>query len=48
MEVEKVIIFSVLVSANVVVWYEAFGIGFLCVMAIIIACMILFPRRWKK
>ena len=48
MKIEKVIVFSALVSANVIVWYEAFGIEFLCVVAIIIACIVFFPRRWKK
>lgn len=48
MDLRKVIIFSVLISANVVVWYEVFGIGFLCGVAIIIACIVLFPKRRGK
>ena len=48
MKLEKVIIFSILVSANMIVWYEVLGLKFLFGMAVVIACIVLFPKRRKK
>ena len=47
-KVEKVILFSILVSANLIVWTEILGIEFLYVVIIVTCYIAFFPRRWKK
>ncbi|MCQ9206840.1 MAG: hypothetical protein NG740_03035 [Omnitrophica bacterium] len=45
MNIAKVIVISAAVSANVVIWYEIFGVGFLVALGLAIAVVVLFSRR---
>ena len=47
MNIWKVIVISAAVSANVVVWYEVFGLRFLVALGLVIAVVVLIPRRGK-
>jgi len=42
----KIIIFSTLISLNIVIWYEIFGLPFLLLLGIAITGIVLF--LWKK
>jgi len=44
MDIRKVLVFSTLIAMNVIVWYEAFGLGFLIALGAIIACVVAFSR----
>ena len=44
MNIQKVIVISSIVSANVVVWYEVFGMSFLIVLGAIGVCLVVFLR----
>ena len=46
MNIWKVIIVSAIVSANITIGYEVFGIGFLIGLGVIIACVVAFS--WGK
>ena len=47
MNIWKVIVISAAVSANVVIWYEIFGLGFMVALGLVIAVIVLIPRRGK-
>ena len=44
MQLQKVLIFSALISANVVVWYEVAGTAFLLVLGAVCAGIILLTQ----
>ena len=48
MDIWKIVIISAVVSANMIVWYEILGFKFLFGVAIVIACIVLFPKRRGK
>ncbi len=41
----KIIIFSSLVSANLIIWYEVLGIKFLFVLILFITVLVLLPSK---
>jgi hypothetical protein len=45
MDIRKVIIVSALVAANVLVWHEVFGLGFLVALGLGIVVLLLFRRE---
>ncbi|MBL7068810.1 MAG: hypothetical protein ISS34_03025 [Candidatus Omnitrophica bacterium] len=45
MNIGKVIVFSILVSANMIVWYEVFGVEFLYGVVVIMAYLALGPYK---
>ncbi len=45
MNIAKVIVFSILVSANMIVWYEALGVEFVVGVAIFTAYLALWPYK---
>lgn len=45
MNVTKVVIFSALVSINVLIWYEVLGIGFLVLMGVLLGVLVVFIWR---
>ena len=47
MDVRKVILFSALVSANAIVWYEALGMKFLWVMGVMFVVLSFLLRKGR-
>ena len=41
----KIIIFSSLTAANIVVWYEIFGIKFLVILGLAVVVLVLLPSK---
>ena len=44
-QVYKIVIFSSLVTANIIIWYELLGIKFLVVLGAVIAILVLLPSK---
>ncbi len=45
MNIRKVVVFSALVSMNVVVWYEVLGMRFMTGLFLAIVCLVLAPSK---
>jgi hypothetical protein len=45
MNIQKVIIISAVVSANVAIWYEVFGIGFMVALGLGVLILVLFTKE---
>ncbi|MBU3933473.1 MAG: hypothetical protein KKH11_02255 [Candidatus Omnitrophica bacterium] len=48
MNIRKVIVFSSLISANIVIWYEILGTKFMLGLFLAIAYLILSPGKSKR
>lgn len=48
MNIRKVIIFSSMVSMNVVIWYEVLGMKFMTGLFLAIVCLVLWPGDSKR
>lgn len=48
MNVRKVIIFSAMISANIVIWYEVLGARFMVGLFLAIVCLVLWPGKSKR